>query len=295
MTILGPSRPTVPETLSPWPRLPNESAEHSYAKTSPVGPNSLLENAAEILRIHYQIVTEFTVQPIPMENESNTHTHLCTSHASIPSEELELKISSLFKLRKNLKESIAQFESRCQTQAIAEGLIKGAKYLICSFMDETILTHLTNGLEASADTSLVNELFDDPWGGEVFFKIHQFSLQHLPTYLDLLEMSYVFICLGFQGKYAIESHGLMALQKLKQSTYEHIAHHRGLLHPQDISPCWRSDFQAPQALPKSKALQILTISLLIFLGMLYAGLSYFLNLHAQETYQQIKQYLSLAA
>jgi type VI secretion system protein ImpK len=225
------------------------------------GPNALLENATEVLVLHYQLV-----------NHIFDH--------------------SLTGLRSTLNEALVKFELRCQQQGMLKPLVKSAKYILCAFIDETILTSEATKEGGWSRHSLLSHFFNETWGGETFFKIRQFCIENLNDYIQLLEMVYVCICLGFRGKYAAQQEGDLQLERIQRETYQVIREYRGDIENLPLSPSWQSDYTGKKTLRQYQSIWIALGLSLAVLVVTYAGLSYFLSKSSAPIAAKVVAYMN---
>lgn len=224
------------------------------------GPNALLENATELLVLHYQLVNH--------------------------------KFDNAWQpLRSALNEALVKFELRCQQQGMLKALVKSAKYVLCAFIDETILNADWAKDSQWSRHSLLSHFFNETWGGETVFKMRQFCVENLTDYIQLLEMIYVFLCLGFRGKYAIQQEGEIQLERIKRETYQIIREFRGDIENAPLSPSWQSDYTGQKSLKHYQSVWIALGLSLAVLVVTYAGLSYFLNKSSGPVAEQIMTYM----
>jgi type VI secretion system protein ImpK len=106
-------------------------------------------------------------------------------------------------LRKLIKHYIALYEKNAATMGVSREKIETSKYAIVALLDETVLS--TPG--PCRDYWMVNplqlEYFGDNLAGEVFFKRLDKVMASAEKMKDVLEIYYLCLSLGFQGKYRI--------------------------------------------------------------------------------------------
>lgn len=94
---------------------------------------------------------------------------------------------------------VKAFENKAAKNGYRSQIILGARYLLCALIDEYVMTYHP---EASWKKHNLLQIFQhDAWGGERFFIILERSCEDPSLYIDLLELGYVALSLGFQGKY----------------------------------------------------------------------------------------------
>jgi len=141
-------------------------------------------------------------------------------------------------LQQRMVREVREFETRTLQLGLAPEQGKMASYGLCSFLDEIILNTPWGSQSSWAHHSLLVIFHKEAWGGERFFDIVQ-HLQRAPAQnLDLLELCYLFVSLGFQGKYRIVANGINALEQLRQDLFQSIQRVRGDFE-RELAPRWR--------------------------------------------------------
>ena len=122
-------------------------------------------------------------------------------------------------LRRRLVESVQAF----QTQALAAGVDAGdatvARYVVCTFLDSAIFQTPWGGQTVWGSRSLLLTFHNEAHGGEKFFSILDRLRQDPARYIDLIELQYVCLALGFHGKYRLEANGRVTVQSLQDDLF----------------------------------------------------------------------------
>lgn len=124
-------------------------------------------------------------------------------------------VRDLAALRHGLVSAIQKFERTAdEAGALADDII-AARYLLCCALDEAIAT--TSWLDDSdwSKSSLLVTFHNETWGGDKAFTLIERLRDEPRHYADLLELAYYILALGFQGKYRVQSNGLLALEDLR--------------------------------------------------------------------------------
>ena len=128
-------------------------------------------------------------------------------------------IGSLDEVRNALIEEMDYFTEAMNQKGVEKSQIMLARYLLCTFVDEMIGTTYWGKDNNWANASLLGHFYNETYGGEKFFQALE-ELQRAPAkYFDLLELIYVCISLGFQGKYRIMNKGKMELDSIRENLY----------------------------------------------------------------------------
>jgi type VI secretion system protein ImpK len=112
-------------------------------------------------------------------------------------------------------------------------VLKDAKYALAAYIDEAVLSSAWPGRSQWMSRPLQLELFGDHLAGEGFYDRLNQLRQGGETNLDLLELYYVCLQLGFEGVYKIR--GLEQLMALQVDLRSQIEGYRGVLDPK-LSP-----------------------------------------------------------
>lgn len=103
-----------------------------------------------------------------------------------------------------------------------DDVIVTSRYLICSFIDEMVLTTPWGGNSNWSTQSLLSFFHKEALGGAKFFEILKRNEQQSARYIDVLELSYVCLSLGFLGKYRLQANGPSEISSLQENLYQHI-------------------------------------------------------------------------
>ena len=127
----------------------------------------------------------------------------------------------------SLKEIMDVFVEKCTYSKLEHAQIMVARYLLCTFMDELVCTTYWGKEHNWSHQSLLNFYYQETYGGEKFFQLLGKMLPTPATNIFLLELMYVCISLGFEGKYRIHSKGKMELDAIRDNLYKQIKSYQG--------------------------------------------------------------------
>ena len=86
------------------------------------------------------------------------------------------------------------------TRESGQEQVKIASYFLCSLIDETVLNTPWGNQSNWGHHSLLIQFHNEAWGGERFFQILDRLKQQPAQGLNLLELAYLCLSLGFEGK-----------------------------------------------------------------------------------------------
>jgi type VI secretion system protein ImpK len=125
-------------------------------------------------------------------------------------------------LRRQLLERIAEFESHAAGAGVAAHHISAARYLLCSFIDEVVDATPWAAASVWAQTNLLQEFHDERWGGDKAFKLLDRLARDTAANRHLLELFYVCLALGFEGRLRRVRHGREQLDAIADRVLESV-------------------------------------------------------------------------
>ncbi len=181
----------------------------------------------------------------------------------------------LAELRSQLSEMVRTFTDQCMHRGIKRETLNTARYCLCTFVDEVIAATPWGGAGAWASQSLLVTFHGEVAGGEHFFVMLEQLAHDSAANRDLLELLYLILTLGMEGRYRLLGGGRVELDRLRERLQQLIRDERGVpepalsLHWQGIEVRQRGWWRL--GLPAWVLLGAASIVLLLFLG-LHAGL-----------------------
>lgn len=130
-------------------------------------------------------------------------------------------------LQQRLIDELKRFENRALSQGTPRNQMDIAKYLLCSLLDETVLNTPWGSQSGWGHNSLSSLFYKKLVGGEEFFQILDRLKQQPSPNKDLLELAYLCLSLGFEGKYRYKNDGLRNLEAQRQELYLQIEKIKG--------------------------------------------------------------------
>lgn len=141
-------------------------------------------------------------------------------------------------LRRQALEAVRTFEERAGAAGIASGTVLAARYALCATLDEAVLSTPWGAQSDWASQTLLVTLHREAWGGEKFFEMLERISRDPARHIDLMELQYVCLALGFAGKFQVVDHGQDKLAAIQRDLFQKIRAHRGATEP-GLSPHWR--------------------------------------------------------
>nr|WP_296262777.1 MULTISPECIES: DotU family type VI secretion system protein [unclassified Pseudomonas] len=141
-------------------------------------------------------------------------------------------------LRAQLLGYLRQFEERAEAAGVARNEVLLARYALCTALDEAVLSTPWGSTSEWGKQSLLITVHNEAWGGEKVFQLLEHCLQSPRERLYLLELLYLCMRLGFEGRYRVMNDGRSHLEALRERTAAAIRSARGEFE-RELSPHWR--------------------------------------------------------
>lgn len=131
-----------------------------------------------------------------------------------------LQLADPGQLRAFLVEKMRDFEREARRNNVAPDTIIGARYCLCTLLDETTAQTPWGGSGVWSRHSLLVTFHNETWGGEKFFQLLSKLAQNPQQHRDLLALMYYCLCLGFEGRFRIVDNGRAQLETLRQRLWQ---------------------------------------------------------------------------
>ena len=114
-----------------------------------------------------------------------------------------------------LKKDIEQFEETAEENGVRYETVKAARYCLCTLLDEFAAKNGWADQEWNAHSLLVT-FHNETWGGEQFFQLlDRIKLEPLKN-INLIELMYYCLVLGYMGKYQLLNNGKVSVENIKK-------------------------------------------------------------------------------
>lgn len=138
-------------------------------------------------------------------------------------------------LRQHLIEAVRRFEVRCQQAGLPYEVIIGARYCLCTALDEAAALTPWGSQGVWSASGLLVTFHNETWGGEKFFQLLARLSRKPREHIALLELINACLLLGFEGRYRVVDNGRTQLETLRQRLGNLIRSVRGG-YPAALSP-----------------------------------------------------------
>ncbi len=141
-------------------------------------------------------------------------------------------------LRERAVQAMRAFEEETRARGLPLELIRPAHYALCAALDDVVLNTPWGSTGIWNARSLVSTFHQEVRSGERFFELLAQMRQNPGKFLPVVDLMYLCIALGFQGRYRLSPRGPAELDRLREETYALIVRQRPSAEP-SLSPHWR--------------------------------------------------------
>ncbi|EAQ03162.1 hypothetical protein OB2597_13498 [Pseudooceanicola batsensis HTCC2597] len=190
------------------------------------------------------------------------------------------------KLRRSVVAEVRAFESRALQAGIDAQDVKIARYALCATLDDVVLNTPWGGQSVWAQQSMVGTFHKETVGGDRFYDLLARLEQEPGKNIDLLELLYVCLSLGFEGRLRVEQNGSDKHMQIRAGLARIIRGQRGVVE-RDLSPHWKGLEMPHRVLSIWKPVWITTAAVAVLLTAGFMTLSWMLNQSTERVIGQL--------
>lgn len=196
----------------------------------------------------------------------------------------------LNKLQAELIQEINSFQESVKTFGYSLEYIIVCKYVLCATFDEIISNTPWGGQSQWDAYSLLAASNQDTHHQDKFFNIMERAIKEPAQYIDLMELMYLCLSMGYKGQYRATEHSQFQLEQITNSLYKHIRAYRGSF-SKTLSP---TPLKSPKQSAKtpSRRQVSLTFTFMItacIVMTLFVSLGYLMDVISNEAYKNVAQ------
>ncbi len=141
-------------------------------------------------------------------------------------------------LREGLVQQVRGFDTCARAKGFTDSVVLPARYVLCALIDESVLDTPWGTASVWSHQGLLISFHNETWGGEKFFSALDRLLAYPGGNLNLLELMYLCLALGFEGRYRTRPDGRAQLDRVREQLFQTIRSQRGDPEP-ELSVRWQ--------------------------------------------------------
>ena len=179
-------------------------------------------------------------------------------------------------LKENLVGDIKTFEYLALSRGCDNADVIAGRYVLCTVLDEAVATTPWGEEGEWSRYSLLSSFHNETYGGEKVFQLVDKLATNPSRHLNLLELIYLCLSLGFEGKYRLLPRGTLELEAIRDSLYRQIRQLRGDV-KKELSPNWQGISKGRPSLVSRVPLWSLMLMAVLCLAVVYNGFNWVLS------------------
>jgi len=189
-------------------------------------------------------------------------------------------------LRERSIQQTRAFEQIARDAGVPMEQLRPAHYALCASLDDVVLNTPWGSSGAWAAESLVSTFHQEVRSGERFFDLLTQLRQNPGSFLPVLELMYLCLSLGFQGRYRLSPRGPGELERLREDLYTIIARQQPAPDPA-LSPRWQGVASPYRPARATLPTWVMGAFALTAIGGLFIWFSTGLNAASDEVFAQL--------
>jgi len=190
-------------------------------------------------------------------------------------------------VRKRMSAEMRAFDQNAKNFGVSISQTNAARYLLCTFVDEIVMTTPWGAQSGWSGRSLLSEFYGETFGGEKVFTVIDRAMREPDKHSLLLELAYIVLCLGFEGQYRVRQGG--KLKVIQDSLYQSLRRQTPAT-DRSLSPHWRGEEgNRSDRLMKLVPLWMIALGGAAIMGFLYTAYAVALNDVREPVYRIAQQ------
>jgi type VI secretion system protein ImpK len=184
-------------------------------------------------------------------------------------------------VRDRVIEQLRRFESEASAAGVERQTVRLSGWALAALIDDIVLNTPWGGHGGWWTNSLVGTLFHEVNAGERFFERLEALEREPQRNRDLLELMYLCLALGFEGRYRVQERAGASLAEVRENLYRLLTV-SGPPAERALSPHWRGVAAAHRPLAAAVPLWVVGAATLALLALIYTGFSFRLAAYSDE-------------
>ena len=181
---------------------------------------------------------------------------------------------------------VKKFERAALNSGASPEAVRAARYALCATVDDLVLNTPWGSRSLWTTRSMVGTFHNELSGGERFYDILSHLEKNPGRNTDVLELMYLCLTLGFEGRYRIEQRGSSDHAQIRDGLFRVVRGNRGEFE-RELSPHWKGVDAGHRPLTSYVPVWVVGAIAAGLLTLTFMGVSYALSVPANLTDTQI--------
>lgn len=180
-------------------------------------------------------------------------------------------------LKDALADGIRKFEAQARAEGLPNEQVIAGRYILCTLLDESAASTPWGGSGVWANQSLLVQFHNETWGGEKVFQLMSKLAENVAANRSLLELLYVVLAFGFEGRYRVVNDGKAQLDAVRVRLSQLLKQQRGNVADKALSPRWEGVPARVARLGSGIPMWVVMSTAALLLLLVYVGLRFSIN------------------
>ncbi len=189
-------------------------------------------------------------------------------------------------LRERAVRALRSFEAEARAAEVSPDEIRAAHYGLCAAIDDVAMATPWGQQSGWSAHSLVSTFHQEVKAGDRFFDLLAGMQKDPGRYRQALEVAYLCLALGLQGRYRLSPRGAAELDRIREGLYQLLVQLRGP-YERELSPHWRGVDAPHRRAGRSVPSWVAGALALAILGIGYAGLANSLSGRSEDLFARL--------
>ncbi len=189
-------------------------------------------------------------------------------------------------LRDRVVAEVNAFERKITPLGLSLQTVRAARYALCATIDDIVLNTPWGSRSLWTQRSMVATFHNEVVGGDRFWDLVNQLKRDAAVNLDLLELIYLCITLGFEGKYRVLPRGASELIVVREDLYRLIRNNRGEFE-RGLSPRWQGIDAGHKGLRQLVPNWVVALAAFGILALFYVFFTFLLNGRSDAAYEAL--------
>jgi type VI secretion system protein ImpK len=176
-------------------------------------------------------------------------------------------------LKDALADGVRKFEAQARANGLPNEQVVAGRYILCTFLDECAASTPWGGAGAWSAQSLLVQFHNETWGGEKVYQLMSKLAENVEPNRNLLELLYMVLALGFEGRYRVLDNGRAQLDSVRERLVQMLRQGRGS-YEKALSPRWQGVEQREAKLHEGLPMWVIAAVVALMLGSVFAVLRF---------------------
>src|SRR5215468_1681970 len=191
-------------------------------------------------------------------------------------------------LRDRVVRELKTFEANASATGLPRELVRTAHYALSATVDDLVLSTPWGSQSSWAKRSMVSTFHNEVVGGERFYEILNQLHKNPGRGADVLELMYVCLALGFEGRLRVTGRGTSEHSRVRDGVYRTLRERRGEFE-RDLSPHWRGLAAGHRPLTSYIPTWVIAAVTAAVLMLMFMGFTYALSGLSDGAYADLAQ------